>query len=166
MSVRLIRPTMKYQASFRDALREFLLVDGKNEGDPEKIGDLIVESRRMARGVNLPKGKVQTSIFWLMDDDDFVGRVRLSHRLNRNLRNRGGHIGYIILPSKRNLGYGVKILMLALSKARKLGLKKVLLTCDEGNIASRKIIERNGGRLQKTALYKGRASCYYWIDVG
>ena len=51
----------------------------------------------------------------------------------------------IIRPSKRNQGYGKKILQLALLKAKALGINKVLITCDETNIASKKIIEASDG---------------------
>jgi predicted acetyltransferase len=59
------------------------------------------------------------------------------------------------------------ILKLTLERARELGLEWVLVTCDEDNIASAKIIERNGGVLEdmyqedETAVPKRR----YWIDL-
>jgi len=48
----------------------------------------------------------------------------------------------------RNKGYGKKILALGLLETEKIGLKSVLITCDIGNMASEKIIEYNGGKLE------------------
>src|SRR3989338_7171193 len=87
-------------------------------------------------------------MYWLIDNDEVIGRVQIRHVLNDYLLNYGGHIGYYIKPSKRRMGYGRKILKLSLIEAKKIGLKKVLLTCDEGNIGSQKIIESYGGVLK------------------
>ena len=44
--------------------------------------------------------------------------------------------------------------------------KKLLLTCDEDNIASRKTIENNNGKLEKVATDReNRMTCYYWITI-
>jgi len=64
------------------------------------------------------------------------------------LRNIGGHIGFNIRPSERRRGYGTAILALTLEKAKELRLKRVLVTCDDNNVASAKIIEKNGGILE------------------
>jgi len=77
-----------------------------------------------------------------------IGRVTLRHQLTEWLLKAGGHIGYDIRPSKRRIGYDSQILALVLPKARELGLTRVLVTCDETNIGSMKIIEANGGELE------------------
>ena len=40
------------------------------------------------------------------------------------------------------------MLRLALGKARGLGLERVLITCDDDNAASARVIEKNSGKLQ------------------
>jgi predicted acetyltransferase len=83
------------------------------------------------------------------------------------LEKKGGHIGYYIRPSQRGKGYGNLILHLSLEKARELGLKRVLVTCDDNNDASLKTIENNGGKL--VDKIKGEGSVVltrrYWIDL-
>lgn len=75
-----------------------------------------------------------------------VGVVRVRHQDIST----AGHIGYDISPSYRNKGYGTQILKLALVEAEKIGIKEVMVTCDVDNIASKKIIEKNNGKLLGT----------------
>ncbi len=79
----------------------------------------------------------------------------------------GGHIGYVIRPSKRRLGYGTVLLRLGLNKARERGLSRVLLTCGETNSASRKIIEANGGQFEDAVVVAGQTAktLRYWISL-
>jgi len=77
-----------------------------------------------------------------------------------------GIIGYYIRPSQRRKGYGSLILALSLDKAKQLGLKKVLVTCNDDNVASIKIIERNGGKLadKVKAGFSKVLTRRYWIE--
>lgn len=56
----------------------------------------------------------------------------------------GGHIGYGVRFSRWNQGFGTQMLALALEEANKLGLSKVLITCDDDNIGSARVMEKNG----------------------
>lgn len=61
-----------------------------------------------------------------------------------------GHIGYTILPAFEGHGYATAALAAMLGIAREVGLPEVNITCDATNHASRRIIEKNGGRLIET----------------
>lgn len=163
--MRLVNPTLRYKKSFQTGLKEFLNIDKRDEGDPTKVEEYIKKSKRYQNGISLPRGIVPASTFWLVDKGVFIGRVSIRHKLNKKLRSFGGHIGYAIRPSKRNKGYGSKILELALKEAKKLKLKKVLITCDDDNIASQKIIEKNGGKLQEKKKWEGKLMRFYWINL-
>jgi predicted acetyltransferase len=79
----------------------------------------------------------------------------------------GGHIGYEIRPSQRRRGYGTEILRLTLEKAREWGLRKVLVTSDATNRASRRIIEANGGVFESEVEVESGAKKErrYWVAI-
>lgn len=58
-----------------------------------------------------------------------------------------GHIGYSVVPWKRNLGYATEALRQLLPDAKELGLPYVELTTNPDNIASQRVIIANGGFL-------------------
>lgn len=58
-----------------------------------------------------------------------------------------GHIGYSVVPWKRRLGYATRALQLLLPNAKDEGLAFVDLTTDADNVASQRVIEKNGGQL-------------------
>lgn len=58
-----------------------------------------------------------------------------------------GHIGYAVVPWKRGRGYATEALRLMLPLAREEGLEFVELTTDASNLASQRVIAKNGGRL-------------------
>jgi predicted acetyltransferase len=75
--------------------------------------------------------------------------------------NVGGHIGYDVRPSARQRGHATAMLAAALPVARGLGIDRVLVTCDDDNIASRKVIEASGGVLEDQRGDKLR----YWVPT-
>jgi len=58
-----------------------------------------------------------------------------------------GHIGYSVVPWKQRLGYATRALALILPEFRQIGLPYAELTTDVTNVASRRVIEANGGTL-------------------
>ncbi|HKO62367.1 MAG TPA: GNAT family N-acetyltransferase [Pyrinomonadaceae bacterium] len=58
-----------------------------------------------------------------------------------------GHIGYSVVPWKRQRGYATRALQLLLPSAESEGLAYVEITTDADNTASRRVIESNGGQL-------------------
>lgn len=115
----------------------------------------------MARGLNLETHLVPQTIYWLYIDGYPTGYGKLRHYLNEKLLEHGGHIGYVIRPSCRNKGFGKLILRELLRTASEMNIDRVLLTCDEVNMPSRKIIEANNGIL--TELSEG--VCKYWVKT-
>jgi predicted acetyltransferase len=72
-----------------------------------------------------------------------------------------------VLAPNRRRGYATEILRQALVIARALGIDRVLVTCDDDNVGSIKVIEACGGKLDAVleADQPGRAPLRrYWID--
>lgn len=63
-----------------------------------------------------------------------------------------GHIGYNVVPWKQRKGYATRALSAMLMLAAGEGLSRVEITTSPGNIASRKVIEANGGVLAESFL--------------
>lgn len=119
------------------------------------------------RGVRLPESHVPSTTYWGFVGADLVARLMLRHRLNERLLRTGGHIGYVVVPAHRRRGIATAMLRLALPLARARGLDRVLLTCDEDNVASRRVIETCGGTFDGTSTVPetGTVQRRYWIAV-
>jgi len=110
-------------------------------------------------------GDVPTSYYWLIvNGDTYAGDLELRHHLNESLKRFGGHMGYKIRPTLRKQGYGKLICKLGILEARRRGITDILVTCDDDNIGSQKIIEANGGILKdKVNNRRGVLTRRYWI---
>lgn len=172
MKIRLVSPAERFRAGFLGALGEF-----QREGLAWWIGgDLELAERdfaafvakKLADAEPRAEGVVAKTHLWAIAGARFVGRISIHHALSDALRISGGHIGYDTVPSLRGRGVASEMLRQALPVARGLGLREVLLTCDDTNVGSIRVIERNGGVLRETrALAADRPhKRYYWIGLG
>ncbi|MFJ3583096.1 GNAT family N-acetyltransferase [Streptomyces sp. NPDC090127] len=113
----------------------------------------------------LSGGRVHATHWWIVEDGAYVGAIDLRHRLNDFLLRAAGHIGYSIRPSARRRGLATWALGAVLPEARALGMDRVLVTCDEDNIASARAIERNGGVLEDVRDTEIGLKRRYWIAL-
>lgn len=152
MKLKLVLPSTEYKDSYLKALEEYHQEERYLDFNLDKLqadfSSFVTLLKGFAKGLNLPEGFIPETKFWLVDGDKFIGNASIRHYLTKELNRFGGHIGYDIRPTERGKGYGKIILNLALDKAKDLGIKKALITCDVGNIASKKVIESNGGVLE------------------
>ncbi len=105
--------------------------------------------------------------FGVWDDKKLIGGFNLRHIIKGNLINHGGNIGYLIRPTERKKGYGTKLLELAIKEAKKLGLKKVLVSCRKENIGSEKVIINNNGIYENDYYDESKNETYkrFWIEI-
>jgi predicted acetyltransferase len=181
----LVAPHERYQASFLAAVEEILSGPdddhyaglavfpsvGDYPGDEYELEDLqspqvFAEFAERLRGTAdsttwFPEGIVPSTVLWWVEGDTYLGRLSIRHRLNAWLRDFGGHIGYMVRPSARGRGHATRMLAAALPIAADLGIDPALVTCDETNVASRKVIEANGGQYESRRGIKLR----YWVPT-
>jgi predicted acetyltransferase len=167
-NIALIHPTLDLCADFRALAEAFLA-----EGD-DRYRDAAYDVRAFVEmcgdhsvGRNLPADWVPQTTFWLVrDTQTIVGCSRLRHRLTQFLAEYGGHIGFDVRPSERRRGYGTRLLQLTLAEARRSGLTRLLITTDEANVPSRRVMEKNGGQCEPGLLLtESSALLRYWIDT-
>ncbi|MFD0710492.1 GNAT family N-acetyltransferase [Paenibacillus sp. GCM10027626] len=169
-TVFLVKPSIEYQAEYLDFYEEWktsgeLIVPwvvSKDPSDFEGMLQFLLESENQEA---LSENWVPSSTFWLVTASKrVVGAVNIRHSLNEKLFNCGGHIGYGIRPAERRKGYATKLLSMALEKTKELGIGKILVVCDESNIASEKTILKNGG-MPDTSFTEGNGNVVkrFWI---
>ena len=114
----------------------------------------LVQQDAWSRNENLPNGYVGQTCFWLMVDDVPVAFGKIRHALTPSSRMQGGNIGYAVSSEYRGMGYGTKILNLLLQKAEEMNIQEKLLSVEKFNLASKRVIEKNGGRLVSENQYR------------
>jgi len=171
-SVELVEPTEALREAFVEYVEEFAAAGERSHArDRDDVrsnfAGFVRRLRDHARGVGLPVGFVPQTTYWLVRDGRVLGAAGLRHRLTDALRDVGGHVGYVIRPSERGKGYATRMLAMVLDRARLLGLRHVLVTCDKGNVASARVIQKNGGRLdsESPSPTDGVVKQRYWIDL-
>ncbi|WP_405057545.1 GNAT family N-acetyltransferase [Kribbella sp. NBC_01505] len=110
-------------------------------------------------------GFVHATHWWIVEGDEYLGAITLRHSLTDKLLEGGGHIGYGVRPSARGRGLAAWALGEVVKHAREQGLERVLVSCDDANIASAKTIERNGGVLEDIRETWLGTTRRYWITT-
>lgn len=141
------------EAPFVQALNSWPGDDSFMWGGPEKDQSFSDYSKLLEKnksGIDLPSDRVEDTILFAFNNKgEITGRANIRHRLNDFLLKIGGHIGYAVPPNHRKNGYGTEILRQALVYCKEeLRLDRALVTCDENNIGSQKIILNNNGFLE------------------
>jgi predicted acetyltransferase len=138
---------------------EYLLGYKEDMPWPEYLEILGNEST----GTNLKEGRVPSTFLIAEIDGKLVGRASIRHELNDCLLSVGGHIGYGVRPSYRRQGFATEILRQSLTYIHGLGVREVLVTCDDDNFGSIKVIESQGGILENKVEFEGTLKRRYWI---
>lgn len=171
-NLKLIEPSIELESEFFAMVEEHKtdgkdIINGIGSIDIENFKDSVHQAKDHVRGIGLPEGWVPASTYWLICQKRIIGTCNLRHKLNDFLREFGGHVGYSIRPSERRKGFGTQMLRLLLEKAQELGIEHLLVTCDDNNIASARVIEKNSGKLADKVIKDDSKVPIrrYWIDL-
>lgn len=168
----LVKPDLSYADEIikykEESLAESPIINGSAGLDRfSSIEIWFEELKKRSCEDTVPKGLVPSSTYLGVREKDnyIVGMIDIRHYLNEYLTQVGGHIGYGVRKTERNKGYAKQMLKLALEKCRDLKIKKVLITCDEDNIASEKVILSANAKLEDIRNVDGENKKRFWIDL-
>ncbi len=169
--MRLVRPVVQRQDELLAMMDEFATdrIDGGAMGsqtvdqlrDPGAFRAWVEMLEHYEEGVGVPDELVPSSSRWVDEGGRLVGFISLRHELNAFLLEVGGHIGYAIRPADRGRGLATAATALMLPECRRRRIDPVLITCDDTNVASARVIERSGGMLEDVRGGKRR----YWVTL-
>lgn len=155
MAARLVWPRERYFASYVEALREFRDVSSHPDHFEREIADA---SHSVFRTMKSEKASlVPTRTFWLVDTNQYVGTVQIRLSPGARYPNIKSNVYFDVRPSRRRKGYGTQAFALAIKKARALGLKKLMLSCDSSNAGSKAIIEAASAKFIRSETVPDRA---------
>ena len=168
----LVKPDLSYADEIikykEESLAESPIINGSAGLDRfSSIEIWFEELKKRSCEDTVPKGLVPSSTYLAVREKDnyIVGMIDIRHYLNEYLTQVGGHIGYGVRKTERNKGYAKQMLKLALEKCKELKIKKVLITCDEDNIASEKVILSANAKLEDIRNVDGENKKRFWIDL-
>jgi predicted acetyltransferase len=170
-------PSVDLHASFAEAMAELEAEGLGGPGDDSRVGREVrcglwrspagfaryVEKVLAASDLTEARaaGSVAETTWWWCAGSIYLGRISVRHWLTPHLLEVAGHIGYDVRPTARRRGHATAMLREVLPHARALGIQRALVTCDVGNVGSRRVIEANGGVLED----ERRGKLRYWIDT-
>ena len=168
----LVKPDLSYADEIikykEESLAESPIINGSAGLDRfSSIEIWFEELKKRSCEDTVPKGLVPSSTYLGVREKDnyIVGMIDIRHYLNEFLKQFGGNIGYSVRKSERNKGYAKQMLKLALEKCKDLKMKKVLITCDEDNIASEKVILSANGKFEDIRSFEGKNKKRFWIEL-
>ena len=168
----LVKPDLSYADEIikykEESLKESPLINGSAGLNRfSSIEDWLEELNKRSCEDTVPEGLVPSSTYLGIREKDnyIVGMIDIRHYLNEYLTQVGGNIGYSVRKTERNKGYAKQMLKLALEKCKELKIKKVLITCDEDNIASEKVILSANAKFEDIRNVDGENKKRFWIDL-
>ena len=177
----LVTPALEYLPSYIAALKEGHRCGASPLATSEQIAGYEARAQSYLDDLFAPqpptwtndKGeefeRVPMTTMWLVDGNTFIGDAKIRHRLNAQLEQSGGHIGYGVRPSMQGKGMATEMLRHSLIWCRdNLQLTRALLSCRVSNEASARVMEKNGGVLVDITphpFYPGEMQKRYWVPV-
>lgn len=161
-TLELLRPSLELLPAYADALRRGWSPHSlRPEAAAEQLAEIEADPAAFVRHQDDPDGRGPPIA---LSDGTTVSRTT---ELPPTCL---GHVGYMVVPWKRGRGYATRALAMLLPDAASLGMPFVELTTDLANVASQRVIERNGGvlveRFTFPAVHGGLEGMRYRVFFG
>lgn len=166
----LTTPDVAYEATYRDYLAALHAAGEPEYGNyacvlrdvRDDFGAFVRWFDQLTAGHELPEGCLSQHVFWLLADGKVAGESQVTR-----WQETGFSTGYVIHPLERRKGYGARMLALTLAEAQALGAETVFATCRSTNVASSRVIMKNGGVLVReyVSARSGNTCQQYRIDL-
>lgn len=173
--IKIIEPTLEYKEDIWKFRQE--IIDSNDNDKFAGCGNLeeclsakewIDTIRIRSTAETCPKDKVPSNVYIAvrLNDNKIVGIIDLRHHINHPILSTwGGHIGYYVRLSERKRGYATEMLRQNLLNCHRLGIEKVLITCNVNNHASEKTIIANGGVFDQQIEVDGEIMKRFWVTL-
>ncbi|OAU95401.1 MULTISPECIES: GNAT family N-acetyltransferase [Moraxella] len=169
--ISLIAPTLAHQSQILSLAKAFddkgLVLHGASLSLFDRYEDWLDFAHAPA-GTPAPNEaffKVADATFLGVDElGRVLGIINVRYELNDFLKAQGGNIGYSTHPDHWGQSIASQMLKLALTHCQEKGLTQVLITCDDTNLASAKVIENQGGILADKLSVNDKITRRYWIQ--
>jgi predicted acetyltransferase len=180
--IRLVPPCLELLPGYADALRRGWSPDTTRDlsgeqlarlcrdGPAEFLRDLADPGRPAIAADGRAVPRLPGLVFWIAEAG-FCGTINLRFQLDGEdlPPHVSGHVGYSIVRWKQGAGRATAAVRLLLPVARACGLERVMITCDEDNAPSQRVIEKAGGERVEDGppLRKGEpAKRRWWVATG
>ena len=168
----LAKPNLSYADEILKYKKEFLkdepIINGAAGLDRfPTVEDWLEELEKRGSKDKVPERLVPSSTYLGVREKDnyIVGIIDIRHCLNDCLLQAGGQIGCGVRKSERKKGYAKQMIKLALEKCKELKIEKVLITCNDDNIASERSIISCGGKLEDIRTVDGKNYKRFWTEL-
>jgi predicted acetyltransferase len=180
-AVALVEPSRAWLAEFAAALARGWSPHTERDVSAEQLAELradpeafLAELVRPRRRLRLPDGtlvqRLPGFVRWIVDGA-FCGTINFRYAPGTEALPSycSGHIGYAVVPWQRRRGVATAALRLMLREAGAVSsLRRVQITCDDDNLASRRVILACGGVRtadQPPLRPGGRIKHAFWVPV-
>ena len=160
--MKLVKPSEKYLTSYLEGcekmwghLHDNYIIHNPLDFDEWKT-HIFSDYENNEKGINLPEGFLPHATFWVIENEQYIGTVDIRLALSEQLYEYGGVCGIAIIPEKRGMGKGIEVTKLAFEKMEELKISPIIVTCEEENTPSIKLIEHfpyTKKELYETFLY-------------
>lgn len=169
--VKLVRLDTAMETEYKMTLDEIKKEDGavvpaSADDEDMPFTTFCKQKKKGEQWATCEEGLVPSTLYILQNNAGrILGFIDIRHALNEYLANYGGHIGYGVRPSERKKGYATQMLKMALPIAKSFGIEEVLITCKEENVASARVMEKNGGVYEDSRSDGTHTHKRYWFAV-